>query len=119
MFPAVATAQAGGIFPGLSVLSEADVRQAAIAFVNMTTAPGLEGLTLRVERSGRQSEQWRSSLGFGAEFTLKEPVFNGYWGLALTGGALDDTIDLVADNGRPVQLTLRRDVLALRAGRVD
>jgi len=30
---------------GLSSLSDADIREYAIAFVNMTTSPGLEGMT--------------------------------------------------------------------------
>jgi hypothetical protein len=102
------------VLPGLGELSETIVRESAIAFVNTTTSPGLEGATLTVDDGSRQSDQWRSSLGFSAEFTLKKPVYNGYWGLALIGGSLNDKDELVADNGQPVQLDLTRDVVALR-----
>ena len=112
--PALVSAQDTGLFPGLSALSESDVQRSSIAFVNMTTSPGLEGVTLRIDQDNRQSEQWRSSLGFNAEFTLKEPVFNGYWGLAVVGGGLDDTVELIADNGNTVTIDLERDVVALR-----
>ena len=110
----VTSAQGQAIFPGISTISESDARQSAIAFVNTSTSPGLEGATLRLDTDTRHSEQWRSSLGFNAEFTLKEPVFNGYWGLALIGGGLKDQIGLVADNGRQVGLDLTRQVVAAR-----
>ena len=102
------------VLPGLSELSETIVRESAIAFVNTTTSPGLEGATLTVDDGSRQSDQWRSSLGFAAEFTLKKPVYNGYWGLAIVGGSLNDNTVITADNGQPVKLDLTRDVVALR-----
>jgi hypothetical protein len=100
--------------PGLSALSDTVVRESAIAFVNTTTSPGLEGATLTVDDGNRQSEQWRSSLGFSAEFTLKKPIYNGYWGMALIGGSLSDKVDVTGDAGQPVHLDFTRDVLALR-----
>ena len=100
--------------PGLSALSDTVVRESAIAFVNTTISPGLEGATLTVDDGNRQSEQWRSSLGFSAEFTLKKPIYNGYWGMALIGGSLDDKVDIIGDAGQPVHLDFTRDVLALR-----
>jgi len=100
--------------PGLSALSDTVVRESAIAFVNTTTSPGLEGATLTVDDGNRQSEQLRSSLGFSAEFTLKKPIFNGYWGMALIGGSLRDKVDVTGDAGQPVHLDFTRDVLALR-----
>ena len=102
------------VLPGLSELSETIVRESAIAFVNTTTSPGLEGATLNVDDGNRQSEQWRSSLGFAAEFTIKHRIYNGYWGLALVGGSLSDKVQLTSDDGQPVQLDLTRDVVALR-----
>ena len=80
---------------GLSSLSDADIREYAIAFVNMTTSPGLEGATLSVDNDERQSDQWRSSLGFNAEFTLRDHIFNGYWGMAIIGGRLEDKIEFI------------------------
>jgi len=102
------------IIPGLSEVSESVVRESAIAFVNTTISPGLEGATLTVDDGSRQSDQWRSSLGFAGEFTLKKHVFNGYWGLAIIGGSLSDKAEIIADDGQPVQLDITRDVVALR-----
>ncbi len=99
---------------GLSSLSDADIREYAIAFVNMTTSPGLEGMTLSVDNDERQSDQWRSSLGFNAEFTIKNHIFNGYWGLAIVGGRLEDKINFIANNGNPVQVDVTREVVGLR-----
>jgi len=110
----VVPAQADGVLPGLSALSEADIREYAIAFVNMSTSPGLEGAALTVDNDERHSDQWRSSLGFNAEFTLKDHIFNGYWGMAVVGGRLEDSIEFIADNGNPVQLDVTREVVGLR-----
>lgn len=99
---------------GLSSLSDADIREYAIAFVNMSTSPGLEGITLTVDNDERHSDQWRSSLGFNAEFTIKDHIFNGYWGMAVVGGNLEDTIELIDDNGNPVVLDVTREVVGLR-----
>ena len=102
------------VLPGLSQLSDSVVRESVIAFVNTTVSPGLEGATLTVDDGSRQSDQWRSSLGFAAEYTINKHVFNGYWGLALVGGSLNDKVELVSDDGLPVQLDLTRDIVALR-----
>ena len=102
------------ILPGVSTLSDTVVRESAIAFVNATISPGIEGATLTVDDGNRQSEQWRSSLGFTAEFTIKDHIYNGYWGLALVGGSLDDMVAVTGDAGQPVQLDFTRDVMALR-----
>ena len=99
---------------GLSTLSDADIREYAIAFVNMSTSPGLEGATLTVDNDQRHSDQWRSSLGFNAEFTIRDHIFNGYWGMAVVGGNLEDRIELIADNGNPVVLDVTREVVGLR-----
>jgi hypothetical protein len=73
----ISPAQAEPPIPELSNLTEADIRSGVIAFVNMATSPGLEGVVINVDNENRQSEQIRSSLGFSAEFTLKD--HNGYW----------------------------------------
>ena len=99
---------------GLSAISESDIRSSAIAFVNTTSSPGLEGATLNVDNAERNSDQWRSSLGFNAEITLKDYIFNAYWGLGLVGGSLNDRIQLTADGGEPVELDLTRDIVSLR-----
>ena len=109
-----ATAQSNSPLNGISAISENDIRNSAIAFVNTTSSPGLEGATLNVNNSDRDSDQWRSSLGFNAEVTLKDHIFNAYWGLGLVGGSLVDRLQLTADNGRPVKLDLRRDIISLR-----
>ena len=99
---------------GLSALSESDIQSSAIAFVNTTSSPGLEGATLEVDDTQRDSNQWRSSLGFTAEVTLKDHIFNAYWGLGLVAGSLHDRIQLTADTGEPVLLDMTRDVTSLR-----
>ena len=99
---------------GLSTISDADVREYAIAFVNISTSPGLEGATFTVDNDQRQSDQWRSSLGFNAEFTIKNHIFNGYWGMAIVGGRLEDKIETIADNGNPAVLDVTREVVGLR-----
>ena len=110
----MAVAQNVEIPSGLSAISESDIRSSAIAFVNTTTSPGLEGATLNVDDAERNSDQWRSSLGFNAEITLKDYIFNAYWGLGLVGGSLNDRIQLTADGGEPVELDLTRDIISLR-----
>lgn len=105
---------AASLVDGVSTISDADVRQSAIAFINTSTSPGLEGATLTVDKEDRQSTQWRASLGFGAEFTLRDHIFNGYWGIAAIGGSLTDKIDIIGDAGQPVALDLTRNVAALR-----
>ena len=97
------------ILPGVSTLSDTVVRESAIAFVNATISPGIEGATLTVDDGNRQSEQWRSSLGFTAEFTIKDHIFNGYWGLALVGGSLDDSVGVTGDAGQQTSRTAREN----------
>ena len=95
-------------------VTESDIRDSAIAFVNMSTTPGLEGAVLTVDNNDRHSEQIRGSLGFSAEFTIRDHIFNGYWGLAIVGGELDDNIRLVADTGEQVKLGVTRTLYGLR-----
>lgn len=111
---AVAYAEPSDTFPQVSFISEADVRDSAIAFVNMSTAPGLEGATLTVDNDDRHSEQLRGSLGFAAEYTINSHIFNGYWGLAIVGGELDDDIRFVGDAGETVTLDVNRTLIGLR-----
>ncbi|WP_455221358.1 hypothetical protein [Kaarinaea lacus] len=100
--------------PGLGSISLTDIRQSAIAFVNLTTSPGLEGATIDLDRDNRQSTSWRSSLGFSAEVTLRNHIFDGYWGLAVVGGELKDKFEVVGDQGQIVKIDLRRQVAAIR-----
>ena len=109
-----ATGQDSTPLDGISAISESDIRSSAIAFVNTTSSPGLEGATLSVDTTERHSEQWRSSLGFNAEVTLKNHIFNAFWGIGLVGGSLNDKIQLTTDNGQPVSLDLTRDIVSLR-----
>jgi len=106
------TVAVADVLPGLSSITESNIRDAAIAFVNTTTSPGLEGTVLNVDNNERQSDQWRSSLGFNAEFTLNDYTFNGYWGLKVFGGRLEDKLRFIDDNGQNVQINLTRDVVA-------
>jgi hypothetical protein len=110
----IAAAQNDDPLSGVSAITNADIRNSAIDFVNTTSSPGLEGATLKVDNGQRNTDQWRSSLGFTAEITLKDYIFNAYWGLGLVAGSLNDKIRLTADNGQPVTLDLKRDVVSLR-----
>ena len=110
----VMPAQAASTVPNLSAISDSDIRNSAIAFVNTSTSPGLEGATIEVDTDERDSKQWRSSLGFSAEFTIKKHIFNGYWGFAIVGGSLEDMIDVISDLGEEVVLDVKRDVIGLR-----
>ena len=110
----IAAAQNESPLSGLSSISESDIRSSAIAFVNTTSSPGLEGATINVDGTQRDSDQWRSSLGFTAEITLKDTIFNAYWGLGIVGGSLNDRIQLTGDAGQPVKLDLTRDIISLR-----
>jgi hypothetical protein len=100
--------------PQLGDLSPEDITQATIAFINVANTPGLDGMVLDVDPSGRRSDLTRASLGFNAEFSLKEPVFEGYWGLALGFGELDDRIQFQGDDLDVINLDVRRDVISLR-----
>lgn len=95
------------------VYSTAEIRQAFIAFVNLTTAPGVEGSSLSIDLDNRQSELWRSSVGFNAEFTFRNHIFNGFWGTSLIGGGLHDKIALPLSQ-QEAKLTIHRDIVAIR-----
>jgi len=102
------------LLPRISAISKSDIQSSTIAFVNTTSSPGLEGATLNVDNADRNSDQWRSSLGFNAEVTLKDYIFNAYWGLGIVGGSLHDRLQLTADTGEPVKLDMTRDIISLR-----
>jgi hypothetical protein len=112
--PGMLMAATPGDFPGISLISDSDMRDSAIAFLNMSTTPGLEGATLTVDNNVRHSEQVRGSLGFAVEYTIRDHIYNGYWGLAIVSGELDDQISLVADTGEPVLLDVTRALVGLR-----
>jgi hypothetical protein len=114
-FRSVVPAQAASPIPNLSAISDSDIRNSAIAFVNTSTSPGLEGATIEVDTDERNSKQWRSSLGFSAEYTIKKHIFNGYWGFAIVGGSLEDNLVIISDTGEEVVLDVKRAVIGLRA----
>jgi hypothetical protein len=95
-------------------LSAEDLQESMIAFVNLSTVPGLDGATLNVDSSIRDSDLVRSSLGYAASFTIKDRVADGYWGLALAYGSLEDKVNTRDKLGRPLQLDADREVLSLR-----
>jgi hypothetical protein len=114
----IATAQNLGESFGLSAISDSDIQSSAFAFVNTTSSPGLEGATINVDIKDnndlRISDQLRSSLGFNAEVTLKNYIFNAYWGLGLVGGSLQDRIQITGDANQRVKLNVTRDIVSLR-----
>lgn len=108
--------QVSPLIPGLSnELSAEDISQAAIAFVNFSSVPGINGANFRIRESGRRdSDLIRSNLGFSAEFTLRGKIVNGFWGASLGAGDLDDTLFLKNDLDEPVRLAVDRQLLSLR-----
>jgi hypothetical protein len=114
VFANVTSVQAASIVPDLSTISDSDIRNSAIAFVSTSTTPGLSGAVLDVNTDNQDSKQWRSSLGFSAEFTIRKHIFNGYWGLAIVGGSLEDMFSVISDTGDQVKLDVTRDVVGVR-----
>ena len=53
----IAVAQNESLLSRLSAISESDIQTSAIAFVNTTSSPGLEGATLNVYDAQRSSDQ--------------------------------------------------------------
>jgi hypothetical protein len=76
--------------------------------------PGVEGSLLEIDPADRDSELWRSSLGFQAEFTLRNSIYNGFWGAALIAGSSQDHFSLLDDQGDPVTFDVQRDVTGIR-----
>lgn len=104
-------AQQVQIPPGLIQLTPEDLRESLIAFVNLSTAPGLAGATFSVDEPGRKSELIRGSLGYTADLTLKDYVLDAYWGAALAFGSLEDQLDMLDADGRPTRLNVDRQQL--------
>ena len=100
--------------PGLEELSLEDIRESMIAFVNLSTAPGLDGATFRVDEDNRKSDLIRGSLGYAADLTLKGSILDAYWGIALAYGSLEDQADVLSEAGNPLRLDVERDILSLR-----
>ncbi|SMF24548.1 hypothetical protein SAMN02745866_01601 [Alteromonadaceae bacterium Bs31] len=96
-------------------IGKVDLVEAVIAYVNVITSPGVEGSTLHIARPDRQSDMWRSSLGFASDFTIKGSLVDGFWGAALVGGAVSENIQFLADNNSIIDIDAQRDVIALRA----
>ena len=103
-----------GIRP-ISEIGKVDLVDALIAYVNVITAPGLEGATMHIATEDRQSDMWRTSLGFSADFTLRNSLVDGFWGAALVGGALDENLVFRAENNTLINIDAQRDIIALRA----
>ena len=100
--------------PYLIELTPEDIRESLIAFVNISTAPGLDGATFSVDEPGRDSELIRGSLGYASDLTLKDYVLDAYWGISLAYGSLDDQVDVLDAQGRPIRLDVDRSILSLR-----
>lgn len=107
-------AQEGRIPSDLIELTPEDIRESLIAFVNLSTAPGLDGATFSVDEPGRDSDLVRGSLGYASDLTLKDYVLDGYWGMALAYGTLEDLVDVLGPEGKPIRLDVDRDIVSLR-----
>ena len=109
-----ASAQEVEIPPGLEKISPEDIRESMIAFVNLSTTPGLDGATFRVSEDQRESDLIRGSLGYAADLTLKGQVLDAYWGIALAYGSLEDRLNVLSGDDVPLRLDVDRDILSLR-----
>ena len=107
-------AQEAEVPSDLIELTPEDIRESLIAFVNLSTAPGLDGATFSVDEPGRDSDLVRGSLGYASDLTLKGYVLDGYWGMALAYGTLEDLVDVLGPEGRPIRLNVDRDIISLR-----
>ena len=91
-----------------------DVGGSAIAFVNINSAPGIASASLDVDGPNRDSSLTRNNLGFGAEFTLRDRIIDGYWGAALIHGDLDDTLTFINSTDDVLQFQVEREILTLQ-----
>jgi len=91
-----------------------DLSQTIIDFVNLTTTPGVGGAVFEVDQPDRDMDLLRGDLGFGTEFSISDKTYNGYWGLALVEGRLEDTIDFTNDSQQSTQARVERDMRALQ-----
>ncbi len=112
---APAAAQAPEFPDAVIDLTPETIQESMIAFVNLSTAPGVDGATFEVDEAARDADLLRSSLGYAANFTLKERVIDGYWGLALAYGELEDRVNVRLPAGQTLRLEAERDILSLRA----
>ncbi|QFU76240.1 hypothetical protein EY643_11530 [Halioglobus maricola] len=95
-------------------LAPEDIGESLIAFINLTTAPGLSGATFSAEQPGRDSEFIRGSMGYASDLTLKDQVLDAYWGVALAYGSLEDQLDVLQQQGEAIRVDADRSILSLR-----
>ena len=93
----------------------ADLRQAEIALVNITTGPGLQSVIQETDSTGRSSLYDRSSLGGSSDLTFKNRIYDIFGGAALIRGRLNDKYDIQLAPSSRYNIAVDRDVLALRA----
>lgn len=98
----------------LQVITAENIRESMIAFVNVTTGPGLGGATLRVDQRNRESDLLRGGLEVAGDYTLRDTVADFYWGGALAYGALDDELEALGVGGRRLRLNVERSIISLR-----
>lgn len=96
--------------PNINDLSLQDIQQAAIGLVNIVTTPELESALFRVDSAHRETDLTRSTVGFSGEYLIRNRVFNGYWGAALSTGSQDQTVTLQGDQFARLQARIKRKV---------
>lgn len=107
-------AQSENILEDIIGLDPEDISQAAIDFVNLSVNPGISGALFEVDWPNRDVKLLRSNLGFGAEFSIRNHWFDGYWGLALVEGKLEDTLEVHNTQNEPITFFVDRDILSLQ-----
>lgn len=109
------------LFPNVSLakdfndLTPADQQQAVLAFVHLTSAPGVQTSDIDVNLPNRQSDLDRTVLGFASNLTIKGWKLEGYWGAALLHGLLDESINFGNAGFDDVNLHLKREINSAKA----
>lgn len=97
----------------ISDISVADLQQSTLAFVNTTTTPGLESGVINFAQPRRESQMQRTSLGFTADITFKDRIYNGFWGGSLIAGSLDENLSFKEAEGS-IGVAVERNIKAIR-----
>lgn len=112
----VLCAPAGGADSSdLAVYGPDNIRESMIAFVNLSTAPGLDGATFRVDSHNRDTDLVRGSLGYTGTATVRDTIADAYWGIALAYADAEDELRVLDQQGRPAKLDGERSILSLRS----
>ncbi|SET19825.1 hypothetical protein [Thalassotalea agarivorans] len=91
-----------------------DVSRAAVAFINLSTSPGIDGSVINVNKGEqRQTKFTRGSLGFANDFSLDWTFMNFYTSGSITAAHLDDQILFNTQDSREFLVNIDRQIIAI------